>query len=92
VSYTIALWGEVDHARRDELRRLAVEFHDSQETHAVLDLANVTFLDSTGLSLVVTLARVAKARGGRLSIVGATADVRPVLETTHMDWICDLAS
>jgi anti-sigma B factor antagonist len=91
VSYTIALWGEIDHAQRRELRRLAVDFHRSQDADAVLDLSNVSFFDSTGLSLVVTLARVAKARGGRLTVIGASAEVRPVLETTHMDWICDLA-
>jgi anti-sigma B factor antagonist len=91
MSYTIALNGDIDHSRRNELRRRAVDFHRSHACDAVLDLSEVTFFDSTGLSLVVTLARMARARGGRLTVVGSSGDVRPILQSTHMDWICTLA-
>lgn len=48
----------------------------------VVDLANVTFLDSTGIAALVIAHRRAVAAGQTLTVVNAQAGVRRVLDIT----------
>jgi anti-sigma B factor antagonist len=48
----------------------------------VVDLGEVTFLDSSGVHALVTAHHAALARGGRLSVVNAGGVVAHVLDLT----------
>ena len=50
----------------------------------ILDLAGVTFLDSTGLRGIIRASDVLTAHDGRLLIEGATGAAQRVLEVTGM--------
>jgi anti-sigma B factor antagonist len=63
--------GEVDIAGVDELREALHHLIDSGSRHLVLDLDQVTFIDSTGLGVLVGACRRAQSRDGSLSVVGA---------------------
>ncbi|WP_169165502.1 STAS domain-containing protein [Cellulomonas taurus] len=54
-------------------------------TLVVVDLADTTFLDSSGLGALVGGLRSARTAGGDLRIARAGAQVRTVLELTTMD-------
>ncbi|MCC2320600.1 STAS domain-containing protein [Cellulomonas xiejunii] len=61
--------GEVDVASADRLReRLAVLLSQGR-TDLVVDLTGVTFLDSTGLGLLVGTLKRVRLAGGRLELV-----------------------
>ncbi|GLH96624.1 STAS domain-containing protein [Phytohabitans aurantiacus] len=53
--------------------------------HLVFDLQEVTFVDSTGLGLLVSVHRRAEAGGGWLHIARPDPLVRRVLEATNLD-------
>lgn len=71
-------------AMRAVLRQL-VEQGDAR--HIDVDMAAVTFLDSSGLGMFVAAHRAATARGIRLRLRTPGPMVRMVLEVTNLDGI-----
>lgn len=51
----------------------------------LLDMTQVTFIDSTGIGALVELMRVADTREARVEISGRSARVERVLEATGLD-------
>lgn len=62
---TAAVRGELDLATRDALRSDLAPLLTAAPT-VVLDLADVAFIDATGLKVLAAAARQARERGGRL--------------------------
>lgn len=77
----------LDAAVADELRRgLAAALGSAElppEVPAVIDLSDVTFMDSSGLGALVGCLKIAHTRD--LSISGAQPAVRTVLRMTRVD-------
>jgi anti-anti-sigma factor len=86
----VVLEGELDIATTPtaeaELRRL----EHNRARLIVLDLRRVTFMDSTGLRLLVAADARAREAGHRLAIVKGPAAVHRVLELTGLDAKLDL--
>jgi anti-anti-sigma factor len=57
----------------------------------VLDLSELTFIDSTGLRLTVAEYERAKAEGFELVLAGATDDVLRVIRLTGLDVVVPMA-
>jgi anti-sigma B factor antagonist len=58
----------------------------------ILDLANLNFVDSTGIGIIVMCSGKVKAAGGELRVVGSRGMVDDVLRRTRVDAIvpfCD---
>jgi anti-anti-sigma factor len=68
--------GVLEHAVADALA-------DPADTAVELDLAGVSFMDSTGLRALLSARRRADAAGRRLRVVGAGPAVRRVLHLTR---------
>ena len=81
----VILRGELDLSTvekvEDELRRVEA----GEEKIVVLDLSGLSFLDSTGLRLMVTADRRAQKDGRRLVIVRGPETVHRVFTITHLD-------
>lgn len=54
------------------------------QTRVVCDLSTVTFMDSTGLSVLLTAVRALAGRG-RLAVCGVNPQVRKLFEITRLD-------
>ncbi|MGW0119656.1 STAS domain-containing protein [Streptomyces sp. NPDC003327] len=52
--------------------------------HLVLDLSALSFMDSSGLNVVIKAAREARERGGDVHLVAPTPAVRRLLEITGL--------
>jgi len=65
---------------REGLRRCEAAPDPSPEL--VVDLSQVTFLDSTGIRELLVAEQAISRRGGRLVVCGADGDVLRCLETT----------
>lgn len=80
----LRLAGELDLATAPELNaaidRLAAEGH----RELLLDLAELTFCDSTGIAAFVRGDNLAAAAGGWLRLTGATGRVARVLQVTGL--------
>jgi anti-anti-sigma factor len=71
---------DLDLATAPALRKVLLGHLEDGASHVVVDLSGCRFLDSTGLSLLVTTHHRLAETGGALEVVGATAQVRGVLE------------
>jgi anti-sigma B factor antagonist len=79
---------EVEYAIKDRIR--------GGSRKVILDLANLSFVDSAGVGMLVVCSSAMEQAGGRLAVAGATGKVKQVLEITHIDKVIgmypDLAS
>lgn len=78
--FEVRLRGEVDHACEPDLRQALQAFEQSRARDVLIDLHEVTFIDSAGVALVVRLATTARSRRGRVSVVGCRRSVRRILD------------
>jgi anti-sigma B factor antagonist len=79
----------LDAASADEFRRLlgpVLESHDK----AVLDLGEVSFVDSSGLGAVLSAMRQLAGRGGDLKICNVSKPVRVIFELVRFHRIVDI--
>ncbi len=84
-STLVTLGGELDlFTAGAELEELLEECAEGA-CHVVLDMSEVTFIDSTGLALLVKTERRLSAARRRLVILRPHANVRQVLELTGLD-------
>jgi len=83
----IHVTGEVDLNTRDLLGAAAKQSFDVAKT-VVVDLAQVTFMDSAGLSTLIRARNEAERLGRELQIRSATGSVARVLEVTGLShWL-----
>ena len=57
----------------------------------VVDLTNVTFLDSTALGAIIRVYKRQREHGGEVLVVSASPSVMKVFRITHLDWLLDLS-
>jgi anti-sigma B factor antagonist len=80
----VAVAGEVDIATVSRLRESLVELTASGRT-LVVDLDQVSFIDSSGLAALVGAARRAATHGARLQVVCARPRTRQLFRLTGLD-------
>ena len=84
---TIAVSGRVDTVTAPELAA-ALKFGDA--TCVVIDLANVPYMSSAGLRLLLSAHKTMHGKGGELQIANVQAAVREVLDITGFSDILTL--
>ena len=81
----VALRGDLDVASAPRVEERLVELEESGGSPGlVLDLRDLTFIDSTGLSLLINTDRRARKAGRRVTIVSGRGAPRRLLETTGL--------
>src|SRR5206468_1727423 len=82
--HEVRLLGELDMATasrlRDELLRLAA----GGATMETVDMAQLAFIDSTGLSVLVSALKRLRAQGGDIALRSPSPSTRKVLEITGL--------
>lgn len=81
---TVTLTGECDLAAREYLTAVLLDAV-GRAPAVFVDLAGLTFLDSSGLHSLVTAHHAAKHTGGHVYLVDADGPVAAVLELTGLD-------
>jgi anti-sigma B factor antagonist len=82
--------GEIDMDTSPQLQDVLQEVADGDGQQVVLDFAEVTFMDSTGLGLLVVWLKTLQDRGGRLCLAAVQPPVRTVLVLSAVDQVVDL--
>lgn len=73
--------GEVDLASAPALREALVDLIDGQGVLALrLDMAHLTFIDSTGIGVLVRALRAIRQKGGELTIANCRPSTVRILE------------
>ena len=83
----VELEGEVDIYSSPQFREALSQGIGEGATRVVVDLAKVTFIDSTALGVVVGGVKSLRARGGSLDIVCRDDNIRRIFEITGLDRI-----
>lgn len=79
---TVRAVGEIDLATAAELERPVRELQDSGFKHVVLDLRGVTFMDSSGIRVLISAHQRAEELGADLAIEVGPSRIRNTLELT----------
>lgn len=77
--------GEVDMHESPKLRTLLLAEIAKKPSRVVVDLAKVTFMDSSGVATMVEALKKAKATGLPLLLCGMTENVKDVFELSRLD-------
>ena len=84
--YTIKVAGEIDISNADSLRN-AIDLALEQPTEAVeLDFAQVSYIDSTGIGVLVGAAHHAVDHGKRFSCTNVQPPVMRVVQLKRLPW------
>lgn len=86
----LELAGELEVSEAPALRDLLGAAVAGPQSRMLLDLTAVTFIDSSGIGVLVGAQRLADAAGSRLGLAGANAGVRRVFELTRTDRVLRL--
>jgi len=84
--------GEIDLDSAGDLSEAALAAMQEIGPSLVLDLSGVTFMDSTGLKVLLAVHKRAELAGGRLVLAGPTRSVNRVVSITGFDQtfaVCD---
>ena len=81
----VAVRGELDMSTAPELYRSLADVLDQHPRRVTLELGSLSFIDSTGLTLLVRTSKRLKEHEGALQLAHATPPVRRVLEIVGLD-------
>jgi anti-sigma B factor antagonist len=83
-THVIAPSGEIDAVTAPQLGRRLLGLADQGKTGVVVDLSHVTFLDSTGIGVLLNALRQLGTRHGRLVLVCPTERVLRPFQVTGL--------
>ena len=83
----VSVGGEIDLETASQLTEHALDALHHVSPRIVLDISGVTFMDSTGLKVLVTIERRAQLAGGSFVLVGASPPVLRILALTGLDQV-----
>lgn len=89
--HTIALTGELDLSTVDRVQRELERVEASDVLSIVLDLSGLTFMDSSGVRLVMTAAARSRGDGNRLVLLRGSPAVQRVFELCGLERLLPFA-
>ena len=82
---TIELCGELDHHEaKDLMDRMDALMEQNLPSKSILDLAQLSFMDSSGIAVILRAKRRMEALGGNLVVVNIPKQAARVLETAGL--------
>ena len=83
---TAVLSGEIDHhGARAMLTTLEEAVSTLLPKHLTLDLSGITFMDSSGIGLVMGRYRLMRELGGELRVTGVPSHIKKVMRLSGLD-------
>ncbi|HEV3228069.1 MAG TPA: STAS domain-containing protein [Solirubrobacteraceae bacterium] len=90
--HVVSVAGEIDLFTAPELKQRLVSLIDSGQRHIVIDLSETTFLDSTGLGVLIGAVKRLRGQDGELVIVNRDESIAKTFEITGLDQIFTIRS
>ena len=85
----VAPKGRLDMASASSFRERVLQLVQSGSTHLVIDLSEVSFVDSSGLGAIIGGLKVARQAGGELRIARPNQQVLLVLDLTSLNRVLE---
>ena len=83
----IALEGEIDLHESPTVREALRGLIEKKLPHVFVDMAAVTYIDSSGLAVLIEAMQKVHGYGGRLALCGIRDNVRTVFELARLDQV-----
>jgi anti-sigma B factor antagonist len=84
---TVPLEGEIDlHCSPAVAESLKVAINEKPR-RLLVDLSNVSYIDSSGLAVLLEAMRTVEFYGGKFYLVGMQEGLQPVFETSRLDQV-----
>lgn len=84
-SLIVRLTGEIDEEKAKALRsKIDVEFDEAMAKDMIFDLSKVSFMDSTGIGMIIGRYKRAAALGGSVKVFGADRVVKRIIELSGL--------
>ncbi len=83
--------GQLIVGNRHDLKKKVLEAVESGEKKFVIDFAATGYIDSSGLGVLVSLAKKVREAGGELRLAALNADLRTLFELTKLDNLFTIA-
>lgn len=80
----VKLKGELDIAGAPQLRDSLAQLAKEPGCSILVDVADLTYLDSTGISVLVVAAKRVRSEGGIFTVANVSGGVRRILEITGL--------
>jgi anti-sigma B factor antagonist len=90
--HLVAVSGEVDLFTAPEFKQRVTELIEAGTPQLVIDLTQTTFLDSTGLGVLIGAVKRLRSRDGELVIVNTDETIAKTFEITGLDQIFTIRS
>jgi anti-sigma B factor antagonist len=81
----LPLKGEIDLHVSPRVESSLASMIAKRPEHVVVDLSGVTFIDSSGLAVLIKAMQDLKEYGGKLTLAGINNDVRSIFEIARLD-------
>ena len=91
LSAAVVLDGEIDIATSPAIRESLMAAINSGNVHLAVDMSGVTFIDASGIGVLVAAANRARQAGGGLSLLAPSPQVRRLLDVFRLDAILPMA-
>jgi len=83
--------GQLIVGNRQELKQKVLEEHEEGERKLLVDFANTSYIDSSGLGVLVSLSKKIREQGGELRLSNLNEDLRTLFELTKLDTLFKIA-
>jgi len=80
----ITLTGELDLFSAPQFQQFIAGFLDGTEQNLIIDMHKVTYIDSTGISTLVSVLKRISPDGGTVNLVGCTPSINHILSVTKI--------
>lgn len=88
-SVRLAIIGEIDIYNIGKIRESLVELTEGC-SEVQFELTELNFIDSTGLGMLIGLARQLKGKNGSVVLINPRPQVQKLLETTGLDTVFEI--
>ncbi|MEN8220968.1 MAG: STAS domain-containing protein [Pseudomonadota bacterium] len=68
-------------------KKKLLEVVETGQAKVVLNLAKVTFMDSTGLSVLISALKAARSKDGNVALLNLTSPVQSLIELTRLQQV-----
>ena len=88
---TVALTGEIDHHRaKDYIQAISSKMEVYTPSVCILNFCEVTFMDSSGIAVVINALRTATRMGSKLILSGISEQPMKVFRMSGIDKLVDI--
>ena len=86
----LTLAGNLDASTSAGLKKAVVALTDEGKTRVAVDLTKLTLIDSTGVGVLISLFKRARAAGGAVHFAGLTGQPKEIFRLLRLDRSLDL--